>query len=87
MSGSRVWILAGRCLSLLRECKEGPSILLYPGSNQMVCRAGPLVARRASSAWGRIGTRWQMGSSELFSYVLLHSEALGAKGEVQVSTA
>lgn len=26
-------------------------------------------------------------SSELFSYALLRSEALGAKGEVQVSTA
>lgn len=60
MSGSRVWIPAGRCPSSLRECKEGPSILPFPGSNQMVCRAGPLVAGRASSAWGGIGTRWQM---------------------------
>lgn len=59
MGGPRVWNPAGRCPSSLRKCRGPP---IFPGweSNQMVCGAALQVAGRASSAWGVVGTRWQM---------------------------
>lgn len=83
-------ILLGGAPIPLGSAGRGPPIFPLWGSYQMVCRAGPQVVGRPSSACCREGTRWHMraqGSSELFPPGLSHSEVLGAKGEARASTA